>query len=211
MRLVKQTSWFRLTPVNDGPATRRRILDAATAEFAAYGIAGARVDRISSDAKANKAQLYAYFGSKDGLFEQVFGELAETIMGAVPFTADDLPGYAAKLFDTCLDRPEIVRLATWARLERAHAGELTAELRGDTERKVGLIAGAQANGFINPKLDPNDVLAMVMTMALAWSPASLSYTATREDRAEDNARRRSALIEMVGNALSIDRPKLQTN
>lgn len=197
--------------MNDGPATRRRILDAATAEFAGYGIAGARVDRISANAKANKAQLYAYFGSKDGLFEQVFGEFAEAIIGAVPFTGDDLPGYAAKLFDTCLDTPEMVRLATWARLERALTGELTPALRGDTEQKVGLIAEAQAEGLLNPKLDPHDVLTMVVTMALAWSPASLSYAATRDDPAEDNARRRCALIEMVSRALSIDPTNMQAD
>jgi len=32
-------------------------LDAAHGEFAAYGIAGARVDRIAESAKANKAQI----------------------------------------------------------------------------------------------------------------------------------------------------------
>ncbi|WP_193047176.1 TetR family transcriptional regulator [Mycolicibacterium baixiangningiae] len=188
--------------MRDGPDTRRRILDAAAAEFAAYGIAGARVDRISANAKANKARLYAYFGNKDGLFDQVFGELAQTIMNAVPFTPEDLPGYAASLFDTCLDSPDIVRLSTWARLERVQAGEFAVELRADTEKKVRSIAEAQANNLVNPRLDPHDVLTMIMAMALAWSPASLSYTATRSDPAEDTARRRRALIEMVGNAVS---------
>ncbi|WP_082753558.1 TetR/AcrR family transcriptional regulator [Mycobacterium sp. NAZ190054] len=74
--------------MNDGPATSRRILDAGTAEFAAYKMTGARVDRVSANAQADKAQLCAYFGSKDGLFKQVLGELAE----------------AARLFDTRLAR-----------------------------------------------------------------------------------------------------------
>lgn len=189
--------------MKDGPGTRRRILDAAAAEFAEYGIAGARVDRISANAKANKAQLYAYFGNKDGLFEHVFNELAETIMSAVPFTAEDLPGYVARLYDTCLDKPEVVRLATWARLERVQSGEFAVELRGATEEKVKQIAEAQSKGLINPGFEPCDVLAMAMAMAVAWSPASLFYTATLSDAAEDNARRRGALIEMVRNALSV--------
>lgn len=49
-------------------ATRQRILDAATAEFAAHGLAGARVDEIAARADANKRMLYAYFGSKDDLW-----------------------------------------------------------------------------------------------------------------------------------------------
>ena len=39
--------------VRDAEASRARILDAATAEFAAFGLAGARVDRIADAADAN--------------------------------------------------------------------------------------------------------------------------------------------------------------
>lgn len=49
-------------------ATRRRILDAALVEFAANGLAGARVDEIAARAGANKRMLYAYFGSKEDLW-----------------------------------------------------------------------------------------------------------------------------------------------
>jgi AcrR family transcriptional regulator len=54
---------------NRDPArTRGRILEAATAEFARYGLGGARVDRIAERAGANKRMLYYYFGSKEELF-----------------------------------------------------------------------------------------------------------------------------------------------
>ena len=52
----------------DPDRTRQRILDAATAEFARYGLGGARVDRIAARAGANKRMLYYYFGNKDDLF-----------------------------------------------------------------------------------------------------------------------------------------------
>src|SRR2546426_4983439 len=54
--------------VRDPERTRRRILDAATEEFARFGLGGARVDRIATRARANKRMLYYYFGDKDGLF-----------------------------------------------------------------------------------------------------------------------------------------------
>src|SRR2546427_4963194 len=54
--------------VRDPERTRRRILDAATEEFARFGLGGARVDRIASRAGANKRMLYYYFGDKDRLF-----------------------------------------------------------------------------------------------------------------------------------------------
>jgi AcrR family transcriptional regulator len=52
----------------DPARTRSRILEAATGEFARYGLGGARVDRIAARARANKRMLYYYFGDKDGLF-----------------------------------------------------------------------------------------------------------------------------------------------
>jgi len=52
----------------DPARTRSRILDAATVEFARYGLGGARVDRIAERAGANKRMLYYYFGSKEALF-----------------------------------------------------------------------------------------------------------------------------------------------
>jgi len=52
----------------DPERTRQRILDAATEEFARYGLGGARVDRIAVRAGANKRMLYYYFRDKDNLF-----------------------------------------------------------------------------------------------------------------------------------------------
>ena len=52
----------------DPDRTRQRVLDAATVEFARYGLGGARVDRIAARAGANKRMLYYYFGSKEDLF-----------------------------------------------------------------------------------------------------------------------------------------------
>jgi AcrR family transcriptional regulator len=52
----------------DPARTRGRILEAATVEFARYGLGGARVDRIAGRAGANKRMLYYYFGSKEDLF-----------------------------------------------------------------------------------------------------------------------------------------------
>jgi len=52
----------------DAGRTRQRILESATADFARYGLGGARVDRIARRAGANKRMLYYYFGDKERLF-----------------------------------------------------------------------------------------------------------------------------------------------
>ena len=50
---------------------QERILQAATEEFARYGLGGARVDRIAARAGANKRMLYYYYGNKEDLFLKV--------------------------------------------------------------------------------------------------------------------------------------------
>ena len=75
----------------------RRILAAAAEEFSRYGIAGARIDRITAAAKTNKAQVYGYFGSKEGLFDAVMAHKLTT--AGVPFDADDLASWAVAIYD----------------------------------------------------------------------------------------------------------------
>jgi AcrR family transcriptional regulator len=58
---------------------RLRILEAAKQEFAAYGLAGARVDRIAAKAGANKRMLYYHVGNKEDLYLAVLEGAYEKI------------------------------------------------------------------------------------------------------------------------------------
>ncbi|SAL85527.1 TetR family transcriptional regulator [Caballeronia arvi] len=65
----------------DPEGTRRRIVDAATEQFAKLGLAGARVDAIANEAGTNERMLYYYFGSKEGMYiavlEAMYAQFAE--------------------------------------------------------------------------------------------------------------------------------------
>jgi AcrR family transcriptional regulator len=158
------------------------------------------VDRISAEAKVSKAQMYAYYGSKEGLFDAVLTDQVEDILDAAPLTADDLPGYAVRLYDAYLAHPQLVRLATWARLERTPTGHLFTE--ADEAPKIQAIAKAQDAGRVDPSLPPADVHSLVISMAMTWSPSSLTYTATAADRAIDHDRRRASLAAAVRRAFT---------
>ncbi|MET0190376.1 MAG: TetR family transcriptional regulator [Pseudonocardia sediminis] len=188
--------------MRDGQATRRRLLDAAAREFATYGIAGARVDRIATAAPANKAQIYAWFDSKDGLFDAVFREHLTLITNLVPFDADDLPGYAVRLNDAYLERPGVVLLATWARLERLPAGDLLVDAAEDVAGKLAAIARAQREGHVDPGSEPAEIYSMVIAMSMAWSPASVTVAAAPDDAAAEHDRRRAALARAVRGAFA---------
>lgn len=63
----------------DPEGMRLRILEAAKEEFAAHGLAGARVDRIAAKAGANKRMLYYHVGKKEELYLTVLEAAYEKI------------------------------------------------------------------------------------------------------------------------------------
>ena len=154
----------------DAEATRSRLLAAATDEFAQHGVAGARVDRIARAAGVNKQLIYAYFGSKDGLFDTVLAKHCGTLAEQVPFDAEDMPGYVGRLFDYALEHPEVYRLVSWAALERPAA--VAAFERDSYGAKLNAIARAQKARRLDASFAPADLLALVMALAAAWFSAS---------------------------------------
>ncbi|SEC22085.1 DNA-binding transcriptional regulator, AcrR family [Nocardioides exalbidus] len=185
-----------------GAATRARILEAARVEFAEFGFAGARVDRIAERAQANKAQLYSYFGNKDALFDAVLDDALVSIVDAVPIDAADLPGYAVRLYDHYLDEPWVIRLATWTRLERRPSGPLTPEPMPREPEKLAAIAAAQEDGLVDPTLSPAEVFGTVIALSMTWSPASTTFAATADDAVPEHDRRRAVLRTIVARAFA---------
>lgn len=155
----------------DAEATKARLIEAATEEFAAHGIAGARVDRISAVAKVNKSMIYAYFGGKDQLFDAVMNAHVATLLDTVPFAPDDLPGYAGRLYDFLLANPHQVRLATWYRLERPSTGA-PMQVRTSMHDKASALATAQRAGTLPDALAADDLLVFLLGLVTAWLPSS---------------------------------------
>lgn len=149
----------------DAQATRQRILDVATAEFARHGIAGARVDRIAAAAGSNKAMIYAYYDSKDRLFDAVFDAVVVRNVADVPIDATDLPEYAARLAEQYERYPEVGRLATWDRLERDGEGVRIPTIVEAGAHKVAAIAEAQRAGLVRADLPAAMMLELVYAIA----------------------------------------------
>src|SRR6478752_6680501 len=100
----------------DTERTKALLLEAGTAEFSAYGLAGARVDRIAEAAGVNKERIYSYFGSKQGLFGAVLTDQLARVMDAVPLVGDGpdaVVDYAGRVLDYQCAHPELARLTMW--------------------------------------------------------------------------------------------------
>lgn len=178
----------------DASATKKRLLDAAYAEFAEFGLAGARVDRIGAAAEANKRLLYVYFTNKETLFDIVVAHSIEQMSEAVPFTPEDLPGYAGALFDHLVKNPQHLRLATWAQLERLDAGPSETNAYAT---KIKAIADTYPS---DGDLEPADILALTLGLTTAWlgaSSALRAQSAAEPFSPERLARHRAALVAAV--------------
>jgi AcrR family transcriptional regulator len=178
--------------VRDPEAKRQRLLDAGLAEFAAYGIAGARIDRIAKLAGCSAGLVYTYFGSKDELFEAVFEAILRRTLAGIPITPDDLPGYAGRLFDSHETHPEVVRLITWHQLERAGSGPPLRAVTEAARAKVDAIQAAQRDGIVSDRFRPAQIVALVLSLSAMWSSPGPETGAVT-----DRAFRRATVVEAV--------------
>jgi len=183
----------------DAEATRGRLIAAGRAEFAAYGITGARVDRIAAAAQSNKAQIYHYFTNKAGLFDAVWADLVGQIVDGLPLDVEDLPGVAVMLCDIYAEHPDLPRLITWQRLERGDAAPNEVGAR-DSRERVAVIDKALADGVIASKFPADVLFALVLRMAAFWEFTSPDVLRIMNDT--DRDRRREVVRAVVAAVLT---------
>ncbi|MBE8471168.1 TetR family transcriptional regulator [Streptomyces justiciae] len=178
-------------------STRDRIVTAARAEFARYGIAGARITRIAKAAKTSTERLYAYFRSK----EELYGFIAEREMCAVSeatrLDPTNLPEYAGRVHDYFIRHPDRYRIMSWGRLELA--GDTADTVTGEAiRRKAEQIRKAQEAGQLDPSWEPIDILVFLNQIAMAWA-GQLDLVDAAADQTHDRslAARRAAVVRAV--------------
>lgn len=171
----------------DPEAKRRQLLDAARVEFSEHGIAGARIDRIAARAKCSAGLVYTYFGSKDDLYDAVFDGIVARTVSEVPIDAGDLPAYAGRLFDSSRAHPEVARIATWYRLERAGTGKVIPAIMASNKAKADAVREAQRAGLVSDRFDAEQLLMLVLTIAMMWSSMAVETAEIQVDPAYQRA------------------------
>ncbi|MEO7017763.1 MAG: TetR family transcriptional regulator [Leifsonia sp.] len=170
-------------------ATRRKLIDAARNEFQMHGFAGGRVDAIAEQAGVNKRLIYVHFGSKVGLFSEVLADNVARVSHAVPFTQDDLPGYAVSLFDYWTLEPTAVRLFSWRNLEVDAAPQFEDETYRGMIQQIEESGASERAGLPAPH-----VLALLFAVLLAWA---IPADAFQRADANELARRRESITLAV--------------
>ena len=167
------------SPVNAvkaAPATRERLLAAATAEFAQHGFAGARVERIVAKAKANPRMLYHHFGGKAEIYvavlEAALGDLRAAELRLDVDRSDPLDGLL-QLFDFMNDHfernPTLVRLFTNENLLKARFMRTSARIREMSSPVLAMIGRFLERGIksgrLTASLDPLRVYVLMVALS----------------------------------------------
>ncbi|MGO4145660.1 TetR/AcrR family transcriptional regulator [Paenarthrobacter sp. YAF11_1] len=153
----------------DTERTKRLLLRAATTEFCDRGLAGARIDRIASEAGVNKERIYQYFGNKSALFDAV-------IVSAISAGADDvriegigpeaIADYAGRLFDCHQRDATAPRLLFWEGLER---GVEVVGLSARVANFAPMVGGIQSALPGTARQDAADLLITILSLCGAWT------------------------------------------
>jgi AcrR family transcriptional regulator len=135
----------------DAERTRRALLDAALVEFAAKGLAGARVSEIADRAGVNRQLISYYFDGKDGLYRALVEHwlAREAEFAAADLAFDEL---VARYVEDSVEHHELHRLFVRESLEdAAPPGQGRV---GISEADVADLRRRQRDGEITDALDP---------------------------------------------------------
>jgi len=131
----------------DPERTRAAILSAATQEFTANGLTGARVDAIAKRARVNKRMIYHYFDDKEGLYLAVLETTYQAIRAAemdLHLTDRDPIGGMRELvlftWRYFLDHPEFLSLLGTENLHKAAYLKRSDRIRELHSPLVGMIS-----------------------------------------------------------------------
>jgi AcrR family transcriptional regulator len=179
----------------DAEATRARILAAATQEFARYGLAGARGDRVARAARSSERMVYYYFGSKEKLFRAVLEASYLSLQQAERSVhLDDLEP-AQALAEFCrfvwryyLEHPEFIGLVNTENLHRAshlkQSPQLTELVAPIVGLLHGLLARGEQRGTFRSGIDPTELYIAIAALGYFYlsNSATLSAVLGRELR-----------------------------
>ncbi|MBY4895835.1 TetR/AcrR family transcriptional regulator [Cupriavidus sp. AU9028] len=169
----------------DPEGTRRRILDAATEEFAKGGLAGARVDQIARRAETNERMLYYYYGSKEGLFLAVLERQYARFRAdeARLQISDEDPTVAVRtlarfVWDWYYEHPDFIRLVNSENLHEARHLKKSSQLHQLVNPVVDVLAEilrrGQRKGVFRDGIDVSQLYLTIS--ALGYYVLSNRYT-----------------------------------
>lgn len=191
--------------------TRPQILAAAAEEFAAKGLAGARVDTIAEASGCNKAMLYYFFKSKEELYvevlENAYADMRrheqELDLGHLK-PVEAIRKLVEFKFDYLERHPLLIRLLIGENLNDANYLRRSTRLHSMHLPLVNtiskLLKAGVAEGSMRPGIDPVQLYISISALSYFYfSNAATLATAFEHDLLSPTAKisRREHAVEVV--------------
>ena len=195
----------------DPARTRAAILAAATHEFTAKGLNGARVDTIAKRSRVNKRMIYHYFGDKEGLYlavlEATYTAIRTAEIGLDLEHRDPLDGMRDLVeftWNYFIKHPEFLSLLGTENLHRARYLKQSQKIRDMHMPLVGIISRllerGQKEGVMRSGIDPVQLYVSIASLGFFYlsNRYTLSTIFNRSmDAPESLAERGRHIVEVV--------------
>jgi TetR/AcrR family transcriptional regulator len=184
---------------------QRRLIDAALIEFAQHGPAATRIDAIAERAGVNKQLIYHYFGSKEGLWNEVLAAFTARFDEAAQTPPTDLGDRLSLFFNQSNNDRDYTRLLEWEALTTNPAEVANADNRHDQLREF---ATTLANDVTEGRLPADtdiEQLALTIIAAAAFAQAFPQFVQLLTGYAPDSpafVEARSQHMQWLGNHLT---------
>jgi AcrR family transcriptional regulator len=169
--------------------TKAELISAATELFAEHGYAATSIRMITNKAGANLGAITYHFGSKQALYERVFGDQTEPLrrymvetVGTDGSPLDRLERFVRGLFQYLRDHPTITRLITHHLASRL---PLLEPVRRTMAGNIGQIAALITEGQQTSTIREGDPQLMALSIGSQPLFLSLMGHALREGAAID--------------------------
>lgn len=186
--------------------TREKLLEVAEEHFAEKGFFGARVDEIADAANINKRMLYAYFGSKEGLYTaalvKTYERLAEyekqfIIQGRDPVSS--IRNIVLTSFRFLSKNPNFVRMLLWENLNSAKAvpGDDLARLKAPSlDYMREQIRRGKEQGIFRPDADEFQTVFSLINLCFSYfsNIHTMSVMLSRDMTSDDEVAARAEYI-----------------
>lgn len=153
----------------------RLLIEAAIPEFAQFGFAGARTERIAKRAGVNKQLLFYYFGSKTGLYRAVIDEAvtqldraAKNVRRSPEHAAGRLRQELKAAFDTLAGSADLARLLVRGAFDRDEDTAADLPARNLASRLAQAISDGQGLGHYRDDADPQTVARQAVVLLLGY-------------------------------------------
>jgi len=204
---MAQLRWGANAPENVDSA-RVRLLDAAEACFARFGVGKTTVEDVANEARVSRATVYRYFDGRDALMLGVLLRDAERFLERLQSTVASGTSFADSIVDGIMFTVEVVQADTnLSLLFSPEAVGYTESVAGASAALFGLTGeflrpyfeAARASGQLRPRLDLDEAAEWILR-------AVMSLLTVRGPRTRTAAEQRRFLLTFVVPALAADPP-----